>query len=85
MRKEINVYSLNLTIWGNHYYQDVDISGYIPSGYSAIDASIADGISGGILNCYLKANKTTVRFLNDISYVGDQAIYIICVKNEFLS
>lgn len=69
---------LSAAAWGDHYYQDLDVSSYIPSGRYVYAVTPGQMTGGGVLQLCLQ-DEHTVRVLNDKNFSGAQVQFYLTV------
>lgn len=59
--------------WGDHYYQDVNVTSYIPSGAKVVGAFASAGTAGSVLNISIQDSANNViRVINDTPMANRQ-------------
>ena len=67
----------NSTLWTNKYYQDVNVSSYIPSGKKLLAVTLGSATNGGVLSAWINS-ETTVRLMNNTDFTGiTQVVYLL--------
>lgn len=73
--------SLTGSSWGGHYYQDINVASYVPSGMQIIGAFVGPGTSGSVLNASVQdRTNNIVRVLNDASMSGRSVNLVLLVQ-----
>ena len=83
MIKSVTTPSISLTgaSWGEHYYQDIDVTSYIPSGSKLVGAFVAQGTSGSVLSVSIQdTSNNIVRVINDKSMAGKSVVLSLLVQ-----